>query len=186
MSLEQLVATYGYWAIFAGTFLEGETILVIGGFLAHRGHLELPWVIVSAFTGSLCGDQLYYYIGRRKGVGFLEKRPRWKAVSGRVLAMLRRHQVALILGFRFLYGLRTVTPFLIGAGGVPPLRYAVLNAIGAAIWAIAIGIAGYLLGHALELLLDEVKRYEYWVLACLAGAGALFWLVRRLKDRRAI
>ena len=186
MSLEQFIATYSYWAILAGTFLEGETILVIGGFLAHRGHLELRWVIVSAFAGSLFGDQLYYYIGRIKGIGFLERRPRWNAASGRVLAMLRRHQIALILGFRFMYGLRTVTPFLIGAAGVPPLRYAMLNAIGAAIWAIAVGVAGYMLGHALELLLDEVKRYEYWVLACIAGAGALFWLVRRLKDRPAI
>ena len=68
--------------------------------------------------------------------------------------------------------------------GVPPLRYAILNAVGAGIWAIAIGIAGYLIGHALELLLDEVKRYEYWLLTCIAGAGTLFWLARRLKGRQ--
>ena len=46
--MEQFVATYGYAAIALGTFFEGETILVIGGFLAHRGYLGLPGVIAGA------------------------------------------------------------------------------------------------------------------------------------------
>lgn len=180
MGMEQFVASYGYYAIFAGTFLEGETILVMGGFLAHRGYLELPWVIVVAFCGSLLGDQLCYYIGRTNGMPLLERWPRGKKASSRVLAMLRQRQVPLILGFRFLYGLRTVTPILIGASGVPPVRFFALNVASAAIWAIAVGTAGYAIGQALELLLEEVKRYELWVLAAIAGVGAtaalLYWL----------
>ena len=38
INLEPLVSTYGYPALLVGTFLEGETILVIAGFLAHRGY----------------------------------------------------------------------------------------------------------------------------------------------------
>jgi membrane protein DedA with SNARE-associated domain len=37
MGLESLINTYGYLAILVGTLLEGETILVLGGFAAHRG-----------------------------------------------------------------------------------------------------------------------------------------------------
>lgn len=181
MSLEQWVASYGYYAIVAGTFLEGETILVIGGFLAHRGYLTLPGVVAAAFLGTLFGDQLYYYIGRFKGIPLLERKPAWKRQSERLLKLLRRHEVLLILGFRFLYGLRTVTPFLIGASGIAPLRYTVLNVIGAAVWAVVIGIAGYLVGQALELVLDEVKRYELWILAAIAGSAAVAWLVRRVR-----
>lgn len=36
MSLEELISTYGYAAGGIGTFLEGETILILGGFAAHR------------------------------------------------------------------------------------------------------------------------------------------------------
>ena len=180
-SMEQWVATYGYYAIFVGTFLEGETILVIGGFLAHRGYLALPGVVVAAFLGTLFGDQLYFYIGRLKGIPLLERRPAWKRKSERLLKLLRRNEVLLILGFRFLYGLRAVTPFLIGASGISPLRYTLLNVTGAAIWAVAIGTAGYLMGHALELVLDEVKRYELWILAAIAGIAAVAWLVRRVR-----
>ena len=53
MTLESIVENYGYAALLVGTFLEGETILVIAGFLAHRGYLHLPWVFIVAFLVSM-------------------------------------------------------------------------------------------------------------------------------------
>lgn len=185
MSLEELISTYGYTAIGIGTFLEGETILVLGGFAAHRGYLELPWVIVCAFFGTLFGDQLYFYIGRTRGKGVLEKRPYWKSKSEKVFLLLDSHQVWLILGFRFLYGLRTVTPFIIGASRISPTRFLILNMIGGAIWAIVIGILGYLFGHTLEILIGDIKRYELFAFAVLAGAGVLIWLAYLRKKTSA-
>ena len=177
MSLQELISSYGYAAIGIGTFLEGETILILGGFAAHRGYLELPWVIVCAFFGTLFGDQLYFYIGRMKGKSAIEKRPKWKAKSEKVLILLDKHQVWLILGFRFLYGLRTVAPFLIGASNVSPLRFLVLNILGASLWAVIIGTLGYLFGQTLEIIVGDVKRYELLVFALLAGVGGVIWLV---------
>ncbi len=66
MTLEILIRNYGYWAVLVGTFLEGETILVLGGLSAHLGYLKLPWVIAAAFCGTLPGDQLYFFLGRRR------------------------------------------------------------------------------------------------------------------------
>lgn len=184
MSLEELISNYGYPVIGIGTFLEGETILVLGGFVSHRGYLELPWVIMAAFIGTLLGDQLYFYIGRKKGRSLLEKRPKWKAKSDKVLGMLEKHQILLILSFRFLYGLRTVTPFLVGASNVAPLRYLFFNSVGALLWASVIGTLGYLFGHALETIIGDIKKYEILVLGILAGFGALVWLIYFVKTGR--
>lgn len=181
MSLEELITTYGYAAVGIGSFLEGETVLVLGGFAAHRGYLELPWVIVSAFLGSLFGDQLYYFIGRIKGKSILEKRPRWKAKSEKVFSLLHKHQILLILGFRFLYGLRTVTPFVIGASKITPTRFIILNILGAAIWAVIVGGMGYLFGYTLKIFIDNVKKYELLVFAGLTGVGIIIWLLRFTK-----
>lgn len=63
MTLDQLIDTYGYWAILVGTLLEGETILLLGGFAAYQGYLALPWVILAAFIGAFCGDQLFFFLG---------------------------------------------------------------------------------------------------------------------------
>ena len=59
--MEHLIDTYGYWAVLLATFPEGETILVIAGFAAHQGYLTLMPVILAAFAGSLCGDQLFFF-----------------------------------------------------------------------------------------------------------------------------
>ncbi len=177
MTLEGLITTYGYAAVGIGTFLEGETVLILGGFAAHRGYLDLTWVIVSAFLGTLFGDQLYFYIGRTKGQSALEKKPHWKAKSEKVLNLLDKHQIWLILGFRFLYGLRTVTPFLIGMSRILPARFLVLNIVGAALWALVIGTLGYMFGQTLEIVIGDIKQYELLVFAVMAGVGGMVWLM---------
>ena len=65
-TFESFIRDYGYWALLVGTFLEGETILIIGGLSARLGILELPYVMLIAFIGSFFGDQFYYYIGYLK------------------------------------------------------------------------------------------------------------------------
>jgi membrane protein DedA with SNARE-associated domain len=184
MSLSELISTYGYAAIAIGTFLEGETILVIGGLAAHRGYLELPWVLASAFLGTLLGDQLYFYIGRSKGQSILEKRPVWKSKSEKVISLLKKHQVLLILGFRFLYGLRTVTPFVLGASRIAPFFFLVLNILGAITWTIVIGVMGYMFGHTVEVIISDVKRYELWLFLGLAALGMIIWSVHLLFKKR--
>ena len=51
MDLQSIIENYGYAAILIGTFLEGETILVLAGLAAHQGYLVLTWVILAAFAG---------------------------------------------------------------------------------------------------------------------------------------
>jgi len=173
--MEQMVTVYGYLGIFIGTFLEGETILILAGFLVHRGYLEIPAVIPAAFAGTLAGDQMFFFIGRAKGIPFRETRRVWKDKAERVFSLLHSHQTLVILGFRFLYGIRAVTPFIIGASGVKIRRFLVLNLLGAAIWALAIGVSGYLFGGVLEMVLKEVKRFEMWVVFIIIAVGFVFW-----------
>jgi membrane protein DedA with SNARE-associated domain len=71
--LEDLIRHYGYLTILVATVLEGETVVLLGGFAAHRGYLDLAGVMAAAFAGSVAGDQLYFEIGRRKGLAFIER-----------------------------------------------------------------------------------------------------------------
>lgn len=184
MPIEHLISAHGYVVILIGTFLEGETVLVVGGFLAHRGYLELPWVIAAAFTGTLAWDQLFFFLGRKKGLQYLSKRPTWQAKAGRVFSLLRKYRLWIILGFRFLYGFRTVTPFLIGSSGFAPVRFVVLNVIGASVWAVVFGVLGFLLGSTLELFLKEIKRYELRIVLTIIMVGVAFWLVHLYLERK--
>jgi membrane protein DedA with SNARE-associated domain len=181
---ETLLKTYGYWAIFIGTFAEGETILILGGIAAKLGYLALPWVILSAFVGGFCGDQLFFYLGRTHSQRFLARLPSWKKRIDKAQRLLARFQTPLILGFRFLYGLRTVIPFVIGMSSVPRRRFIFLNTISALIWAIVVGTGGYLFGNILEIILGDIKHYERFILGAIAVIGMLLWAIHRYRYRR--
>lgn len=182
--LQQFLEHFGYIAVFIGTLVEGETVVVLAGFLAHRGYMRLDLVILAAFLGSYIGDQFWYYVGHRHGRTFLARKPRLQKMSGKALALVKRHPDLWVLGFRFVYGLRTIMPITIGLSGYSHLRYAILNGIGALVWAIAIGMAAYFFGAALEAVLGDIEKYELIILGALIFIGLLFWLWRRRKMRR--
>jgi membrane protein DedA with SNARE-associated domain len=184
MDLEQLVNTYGYAAIFIGTCLEGETILVLGGIAAKLGYLELPWVILCAFTGTILADQSIFFLGRYKGQAVLDKWPSWQARTEQVRHHVKRHRIAIILGFRFLYGLRTVTPFVLGMSRVPVAEFVILNIIAAGLWASLIGGLGYVFGKTLELILGDIQHYQMELMGGIALIAMAFWTVRRIRRAR--
>jgi membrane protein DedA with SNARE-associated domain len=190
MSLEQLInhliENYGYLTVLIWTFIEGETIVILAGMAVASGigGLELFWVIVCAITGSFSGDQCYYYLGRRFGPKIIAKRLSWQASAERVYKHLHRHQYWLILTFRFYYGLRNVTPFVVGAANIPRLRFFTLNLIGAIVWAIAFAGGGYLLGETLKLFMADYHRYAIYVLGAIMLVVFSFWVATLMRYRR--
>lgn len=181
MDIAGLIQHYGYLAVAVGTFLEGETILLMAGVAAYRGHLVLPTVIVVGTIASFFGDQLYFYVGRRYGTALLVRFPSVHARAARAKALLEKHHLPLILSIRFLYGLRIVGPIAIGMSGVPWLRFLLLNLIGAVVWAMVIAGAGYGFGQALVYLLGGFDDDEAWMLAALLLSGVLWWLFARCR-----
>jgi membrane protein DedA with SNARE-associated domain len=95
-----------------------------------------------------------------------------------------RTETLLIIGFRFLYGLRTITPVVLGASGVRPGKFVPLNIVGAVTWAIAFGYLGYLAGAAAQRALGDVRRFEMIIFGLIAAAGVAAWLFRRWRRSR--
>jgi membrane protein DedA with SNARE-associated domain len=170
-----------YLILLVWTFFEGETIVIIAGFAARDGNPWLPLVILFSFCGSLCSDQLMFFLGRYKGQKFIANRPKWQARAARVYRLLERNQTWLILGFRFLYGLRNVTPLAIGMSDVPTRRFILLNVIGAAVWATTFAFGGYVFGAAMETFMHKHQKWAF-VLGILVATAA-FWIMRVIGRR---
>jgi membrane protein DedA with SNARE-associated domain len=184
MTVSELVTSYGYYAVFFGALLEGETILIFAGFAAHRGMLDLRFVITIAFVASTLGDQIFFHLGRLYGVAILSRFPVLRARVPAVQQMLNKYHTMLIPAVRFLYGLRIAGPVVIGISGVSSARFALLNMIGALVWAVTIALAGYYFGALLELLLNDIKHFEEAILLGILLAGCVIWLWRRSKDKK--
>ena len=86
--MEHFIEQFGYLAVLVGSFLEGETVVVVAGYAARRGYLSLSLVILAAFLGSVAGDQLWFYLGRRYGAAIFKRYPRISQKSERVKALL--------------------------------------------------------------------------------------------------
>jgi membrane protein DedA with SNARE-associated domain len=175
--LPHLIETWGYWVLAIGCLLEGETVLALAGFAAHRGHLDFGVVLVVAAIAGFTGDQIFYWIGRRHGHRVLRRFPAVAEQAGRVHALIERHHDWLIVTVRFMYGLRIAGPILIGSAGIPPGRFAAYNALGAALWAVLVAGFGWVFGEAVEKMLGDMHRIEGLLAVALVAlfAGVFVW-----------
>jgi membrane protein DedA with SNARE-associated domain len=89
MNLGALIESHGYWVLAIGCLLEGETLLVLAGFAAHRGYLNPGAVLAIAATAGFVGDQFYFWLGRRHGPAILSRWPSLADQSDRVDRLLR-------------------------------------------------------------------------------------------------
>jgi membrane protein DedA with SNARE-associated domain len=183
MALADLLSQYGYLALFAGCLLEGETLLLLAGLAAHGGYLSYPVVVLVAFVGGTLGDQIGFFVGRRYGDALLLRWTHLEVPAARVRRLIERHSAGLIVGVRFMYGLRLIGPVVIGMSDVSARRFVAYNMIGAAIWAVGVSGAGYLFGHAIEWFLADLEFLEKFALACALAVVVLLLVLRWLRLR---
>ena len=184
IDLSPWVAAYGYPATLAGALFEGETVLVLAGLFAHRGVLDLPWVIALGALGGAAGDIVYFALGRRYGAELLGRFPRFAPAAERVQALIHRHPDLSIFGIRFLYGLRTVGPAVIGSSVVSWPRFLILNTLGALVWSACWVGAGYVLGEAAQRLLGRLMHVEREFFISALMVAVIATIALRLRRRR--
>ena len=185
MDLAPLISAHGYLVTFIGALIEGETVLTLAGFAAHRGYLHLPLLIALAAAGSYVGDQIYFLIGRRYGKQLIARFPRMRPAVRRVDALVIRYAGASVIAVRFLYGLRTLGPITIGTTRMPWHTYALYNALGAVAWATCWIIAGYALGEVVHMLLGDLRHIEGWLFAGIAASALAYAAFLHFRRRRA-
>lgn len=184
IDLAPWIAAYGYPATLVGALFEGETVLVLSGLFAHRGVLDLWWLMALGAIGGASGDIVYFALGRRYGEALLARFPKYATAADRVQAMIRRHPALSIFGIRFLYGLRTVGPVVIGSSAVPWPRFLLLNALGALVWSACWVGAGYVLGEAAQRLLGRVMHVEREMVFVALAVAVIATIVLRLRRHR--
>lgn len=184
MDLPQLIQEYGYAAVAVGSFLEGETVLILAAVSAQLGFLELPAVIVVAAIGAFLGDNVYFFSGRRFGPRLMRRFPALARAVPRVDRFVGRwHALAVIL-LRFTYGLRIAGPIVLGAGRMRTFTFVWANALGAAIWAVLLAAIGWAAGHAATRLLGGLARVEHIAIGVMATIVVVVAVVHFVSRRR--
>jgi len=197
VNISHLIATYGYWAVFAlvaaeslGIPLPGETALIIAAaYAGHTRHLS-PWIIFAAASAAaVTGDNIGFWIGQRGGYRLARTHGHKVRLDERKLKIARylfdRYGGTVVFLGRFVSVLRTDAAFLAGTSKMAWRKFLPANAFGAIAWAGTCTLAAYLAGNALQ----QASATIDWALigAGLAATIAAVLLIRRqvstLADR---
>jgi len=183
MTPESLLEQFGYFAVFIGTFLEGEAILVTAGFFASRGYLNVAGVAAVAFGGAYCGHVFWFWLGRAHGVKLLDRFPRMKRHFGKSVRVFERYGPPAIVITQWIYGLRITCAVIIGMSRISVLKFLLYEAVSCAAWAIVITALGFYFGRVIESVLGRVQHIEIYGLIIIVVIAVGFWMYHKWKER---
>lgn len=195
-SLIQTVGPVAFLALGIVAFLEylfpplpGDTLLLLGGVYAVRGEQSPILVALAIVVGSLAGAAVTHRFGWWLGMR-AEKKPFLGIDPDRLHALqarMRKVEVWLLLGNRFLPGVRSLIFIAAGAAQLPLPRVLALGAVSAILHTTVVMLIGAAVGGNLEQLEAIVGRYQLYFLIALLVVGALFvlrWAWRRRRSAR--
>lgn len=170
MTINHLIAVYGYGAVFGlvaieslGVPLPGETALIAAATYAgvhsgtansHHAHLEVWLIFFVAAAAAIIGDTTGYWIGDKGGFRLLRRYGHYVRLDEPKVKVARylfaRHGGKVVFFGRFVSVLRTYAAFLAGTTRMRYRRFLLFNATGGILWAGIYTFAAYYAGTALN------------------------------------
>jgi membrane-associated protein len=174
---------FGEAAFFLGFVVPGETAVLLGGFLASRGHLDIVTLIAIVVISAILGDTVGYEVGKHAGPRVLQLRIIGKhqdRLNKAQETLRRRGGPAVFLG-RWTAFFRAVMP---GLAGLSRMRYPVFliwNALGGIAWGITFCLVGYLAGASYQKVASRIGEGTAVLVALLVIGGIVVWHVKRRR-----
>jgi membrane protein DedA with SNARE-associated domain len=192
--LEGFVRHYGAFAVIpilaieaVGAPVPGESLLIFASVLAGRGEMSLSALLVSAWVGSVIGDNLGYLIGRKLGrttvlrygakVGLTDER--FRGIESTYI----RYGYVTVVFARFFSVLRQLNGILAGILGMSWWRFALFDAVGAALWVMVWVFAPAYFSEHLTVII-ALAHHTKVVVSVLVAAGltmVLGYFIRRVR-----
>jgi membrane protein DedA with SNARE-associated domain len=182
-SAGSMIEDYGYLGVAVGAFGDsfglpssGEVVLLVASAAAAAttSHFSLPVVIAVAWVFAVLGDACAYAVGRAAGPRLLHRLGVHE--DSAVHRFMDRHGVRAVVAGRLVSGIRTKLAIVSGSTGMPVHRYLLADAIGAAVWAVTVGLLGYLFSSSVQSVTAHVGSAGHALggvaIAGVAVAGA--------------
>ena len=180
--LRLMIQDYGVWVyviLFLIVFVEtglivmpllpGDSLLFAAGAIAAAGNnegLNIWYLMPLLILAALCGDNVNYFIGRffsdqikkRNRILFFKREYIYKTE-----AFYAKHGKQAIIMARFVPIVRTIAPFVAGAGRMPYMMYLTYCIMGAFLWVIGVGMLGYIFGNV-PIVKDHFEKVVFLII----------------------
>lgn len=175
------ITRYGYLAIFILVFLQetgmpnpfpNELLLMFSGYLAYKGLLFLPLLIITAVGADFAGTCILYFLFYKAGKVILRRKPKWLPVSEKILNRLSKK---ISQGGSFTLFIFRLTPFtrgyasvIAGLIGIKSRSFIPLAIGSAIIWASFYAVTGYFIGPAWDQFAGQLENFKYLMMGFLS------------------
>lgn len=178
------LATYGYIGLFLYSFGGGFVALVGAGVLSFMGKMDLTLVIAIAFIANAIGDIMLFYMARYQKSMMMEglKQHRRKLALAHI--MMKKNGNWIILIQKFVYGIKTLIPIAIGLTKYDFKKFAILNVLSSAVWALAFGLGSYYSGSTLVKFAEIISGKPWIAPIILVVLGGGLWLYMERATKR--
>lgn len=201
-NLLNFVGFLGHWTylvVFLAAFLEssafmgllvpGESVVVVAGFLAFQGTLDLGNCLWAVILGAVLGDSAGFGLGNALGRRYFEKHRRLLLLKEKHIRVVdgyfERHGGKTVFFGRFIGLLRAMAPFVAGMSRMPYRRFAPYNIAGGVLWSLAFTLLGYFFGQSWQIVEKWSGRAGAFLLFLLLVAAGFAWLYRTIVRRQA-
>jgi membrane protein DedA with SNARE-associated domain len=172
--------------------IPADTVVALGSWLAARGQGSPVWAFLSVWIGNIAGAAAMYFVGRRHGTWWIERRfPRIadEKSENRFEELHRKYGAASLFLSRFIPGVRALVPPFAGALRLPAVPSLTAIALASGLW---YGLVSYLAFRAgaadWEALTGRISSVGRWIAvgsAVVIAAGALMWKLRRPSSKQS-
>ena len=192
-----LIAQYGLLLVFlkvlveqAGVPVPAVPTLVVAGALAATDRLPVSGVVLAAVLACLVGDLAWYAAGRRFGSGVMRTICRISLSPDSCVKQselrFQRWRGRVLLIAKFVPGLSTVAPPLVGAMGLRLPTFLLLDGLGSLLWAgLAVGL-GYAFAAQIDVVLATLASAGTFAFELLLVLLALYIAVKWWQRRRLL
>ncbi len=189
------VGAWGYPGIFILMAMEStvlpvpsELVLIPAGYLAHKGEMSFPLILLASTLGSLAGASFNYIVALWLGRPFLNKYGKYFFVRPELLQktdqfFLKHGAISTFTG-RLILGIRHLISIPAGLTRMNFGKFSFYTCLGAAVWSLILILMGYFIGGNEQLIKENLPVMTVVLLSSVALliTAYYFWQKRQKEE----
>ena len=170
-----------------GTLIPGQSLIILSGFLASQGLMNIYFLLVIASIGSIIGDIIAFEMGKHWGEKFLKKYGEYVLINEKrnkkLKKLIKKNLGKSIFIGRYNSVTRAFVPFICGSLKIKYLNFLYWNILTGILWGSTWVLVGYFAGKSFEI----VAKYIGLGILVATIISIVFWvLFKYLKEKKHI
>ncbi|WP_342261986.1 DedA family protein [Alphaproteobacteria bacterium endosymbiont of Tiliacea citrago] len=135
---------WGYWGLTLASAIKSEAVVICISSLSKEMNFNLFYILILSLIGSFIGTVFLFLIGR----GFKQRLLKFNFFQKKVEYLnskIDNYGSYFIIFFRFIYGIKLISPIILGFSKISMKTFFLFNLLGSFLWSFLMVLIGWCL-----------------------------------------